>query len=412
MIFIIILILILVIYFDVERDFRDSRTPTAGGAIAKKYYEQTDETDKRYRIVPYSQRYATGDLGCDYPQHPYISISGKIHNWEGRTVRPATAATHWGQRKLLLSEIDLFTRFRPAERYTVVYAGAADGRHMPILTEMFPNIVMHLYDPRPFYPGIANERIIINSFVEDETKRGWFTDAVARHYATTDGMWNGTNLVFVSDIRTEPTESEIEANQRAQERWVRTMRPRWSMLKFKTPYPDYKGPQYYKYMVGDIRLQCWAPVMSAETRLITRYEDVALTGNYPMNLYERNCAWYNYVMRPHDFSKTSMKKFYFPVEYTFDELYAPYVKKTTPIGFDFVYETQIIVEYLKYASIDVTIENIRKHIDLFNSVLVKPEASFHNYLKSTGDFAENRNSPTNLKNSKKIEKEKSEKEKN
>lgn len=57
---------------------------------------------------------------------------------------------HWGQRKLLLSEIEfLTTHAKPGQ--LVIYAGAAPGNHVPFLAEqLFPHLRFLLVDPAPF----------------------------------------------------------------------------------------------------------------------------------------------------------------------------------------------------------------------------------------------------------------------
>ena len=56
---------------------------------------------------------------------------------------------HWGQRKLLLSEIEFLTKFS-VPGATVLYAGAAPGTHTLYLIELFPELKFVLVDPAPF----------------------------------------------------------------------------------------------------------------------------------------------------------------------------------------------------------------------------------------------------------------------
>src|SRR5262245_53966686 len=56
---------------------------------------------------------------------------------------------HWGQRKLLLSEIMFLTQWGHLANI-VVYAGAAPSDHTPYLQSLFPNHTFILIDPRPF----------------------------------------------------------------------------------------------------------------------------------------------------------------------------------------------------------------------------------------------------------------------
>jgi hypothetical protein len=324
----------------------------------------TIETD--YHIAEYDSNFATGDLAPDFPVHPYVGSDNKVNNWTGKQVRVKRSDTHWGQRKLLLGEIDLLCRLDKTQNYVVVYAGAADGRHMPILTKLFPNITLHLYDPRPFYQGIKSNRILINPY-NIEGKEGWFTDETAQHYS------EYKNIVFISDIRCEPTEAQIIQNQADQQRWVKMMRPVLSMLKLKLPYPDYEKTdgQYYTYMKGTIRFQAWAPVTSAETRLIVEQNEIDIDVNYPINRYERNCSWYNFVLRNHSYKNT-----------TVFNIFGSYIDPWTPLGFDFAYEIEIIKKYLKIFDIEPTNFNIRQYINMFNKVLITPGSKFGNYLKS------------------------------
>eukprot|EP01113_Clastostelium_recurvatum_P023758 TRINITY_DN2832_c0_g1_i4.p1 TRINITY_DN2832_c0_g1~~TRINITY_DN2832_c0_g1_i4.p1 ORF type:complete len:249 (+),score=62.08 TRINITY_DN2832_c0_g1_i4:51-797(+) len=72
----------------------------------------------------------------------------------------AKTVDHWGQRKLLLSEIEFLSRFASASAagpssssssssssMVVVYAGAAPGTHIPFLQRLFPRLRWILVDP-------------------------------------------------------------------------------------------------------------------------------------------------------------------------------------------------------------------------------------------------------------------------
>ena len=75
-----------------------------------------------------------------------------------RRVDDIKTIVHWGQRKLLLSEIEFLTMVGPDESIegaTVVYAGAAPGTHVEYLSSLFPSVRFVLVDPAPHYlrPG-------------------------------------------------------------------------------------------------------------------------------------------------------------------------------------------------------------------------------------------------------------------
>ena len=368
------------------------------------------------RSTAFADKWATGDLTADYPEYPYTHHGAAQPRGVVYTqLEGAHDPRHWGQRKLLLTEID-FLNGLPKEPSIVVYAGAADGRHMPILVTMFPHVEFHLYDPRPFYPGIdGHPNIRLNPYYggsvstakihrdcrsasELRTQNGWFTDEVAAWYATDEGRvcmrtenertkLKSCSIYFISDIRTVPTEEEIERNQRQQEQWIRIMRPHMSMLKYKCPYPKVGTARTYRYMAGRVRLQCWAPVTSAETRLIVTGKTAVLRSKtkdpfpdkeWDVVRWERNMTWYNWVMRGHDFSTAPLRDF---IALTSDEtvraFWSSFVPDTTRLGWDFVYELQILAASL---GSEVTIDALRELVTRINATLISRGAHFQNYL--------------------------------
>src|SRR4051812_45468790 len=66
---------------------------------------------KSFRVPEYNDQWLTGDLTADYPQCPYI-LNGKIFPEKLRVTNlkiKKLRKLHWGQRKLLLSEIDFLS---------------------------------------------------------------------------------------------------------------------------------------------------------------------------------------------------------------------------------------------------------------------------------------------------------------
>jgi hypothetical protein len=80
---------------------------------------------------------------------------------------------HWGQRKLLFSEIEFLTVYAPLHA-TVVYAGAAPGTHVAYLCDLFPTLKFVLVDPEDFTVK-ESPRVTI--------RQEFFTDTIAREYA-------------------------------------------------------------------------------------------------------------------------------------------------------------------------------------------------------------------------------------
>ena len=180
---------------------------------------------------------------------------------------------HWGQMKLLMSEIEFLTPYYGQQDMTVVYAGAAPGLHIPLLAEMFETFTFELYDPSPF--GIEEgDRIRIFN----ETFTVLKAEEIATRYDGSDAK-----LVFISDIRTAPSEEEnnlkktnpedyyrmsqarIKLDMDQQQDWHLIMQPWQSMLKFRLPWDSGSTT----YLAGKIHFSVWGPIYSHETRLIT-----------------------------------------------------------------------------------------------------------------------------------------------
>ena len=170
------------------------------------------------------------------------------------------SVVHWGQLKLLLCEIEFLTMYAK-DGDTVLYVGAADGRHIPYLAnELFPKLTFVLFDPHPF------------AFVPDKEKKNillrqeMFTDECVKEFQSTN-----RTLLFISDIRTTCFEKEdpsrdkdVRMNMDAQMKWYLALQPKRALLKFRFPYA--KGQT--KYLAGDIYFQPFARCQSTETRLV------------------------------------------------------------------------------------------------------------------------------------------------
>lgn len=201
---------------------------------------------------------------------------------------------HWGQRKLLLTEIQFFTRFWDSARLenaTVVYAGAAPGIHIPALPILFPGLTFHCYDPRPFLIP-SSPQIILHQEL--------FTDDIARQWA------GRRDVFFLSDIRCmgpkcgtpDEVEEGVIKDMVDQERWVRIMSPLESLLKFRLPYlttrrvaSDRIVGTAFRYLQGHVFLQPWTGPTSAEARLVPTVPYTLTDWDVP--LYENRFFFYN-----------------------------------------------------------------------------------------------------------------------
>ena len=208
-------------------------------------------------------------------------------------------AVHWGQRKLLLSEIQFLTQYGDLSDL-VVYAGSAPGVHTPYLSSLFPTHTFVLVDPNPFKIAPTQHIHILSGYFDDQL-------------ATT---LNSRNPLFISDIRTaEPskmtprqTEMSIIEDNLMQVRWVEIMNPIASMLKFRCAYVDSQlvppMPNTVMYE-GKVMLQAWSTQSGTETRLIVRK---------PLHLKEYNNRLYQDQMFYHNVEIREKKQYPQPIK--------------------------------------------------------------------------------------------------
>lgn len=273
------------------------------------------------------------------PQHPYERLGRKPWN------------LHWGQRKLLLSEIEFLTRYLDLTKTPqplVVYAGAAPGIHIPFLASLFPEVTFHLWDPSPFR---------VTESAQIVTHQNLFTrEVIAENYSHPDVA---RNTYFISDIRTgdfeghkrrlfydkgfvprdeagyvypryedlpynarvdyvdwktrepaspllveriteeakETFEGDVTRDLQMQKEWVTQMKPFQAMLKFRLPYPTASTPQYFPYFRGTVYYQAWNRSSSQETRLVP--QKPLLVEEWSVTRYDELMAYQNRVRRPY-----------------------------------------------------------------------------------------------------------------
>lgn len=204
---------------------------------------------------------------------------------------------HWGQKKLLLSEIQFFTRIcetlqiKSLKKYAVVYIGSAGGHHLPILYNLFPDLIWLLYDPAPYsdvvmkHPNKDKSVFVYNMFFTDET-----LEHVKKNC-------QGRKILFISDIRVENKEENIIKDMRDQAYWGMELNAPYMLLKFRLPYEELdsipksnkqlnlnekyiSNPNFITnkknnmiYLKGDVYLQIFPPPYSGELRLFVEQKD-------------------------------------------------------------------------------------------------------------------------------------------
>ena len=237
------------------------------------------QNPERIQIIPESQLERV--LLTDAPRRKYY-----------QRINEQRTTNHWGQRKLLLSEIEFLTDYGHLSDY-VVYAGAAPGAKNHYLARLFPHHKFDFIDPCPFHETLisaarSNPQItLLNQF---------FTDQTAVEY-------NGKNVLFISDIRTadskymeeEEVEDQIIEDNKWQISWHLKMEPAASMLKFRLPWGS--GTTQYLSGYGEhsrIYLPVWGRQSTTETRLVAVGSDLY---DYDNTKYEEQLFYYNTITR-------------------------------------------------------------------------------------------------------------------
>lgn len=261
---------------------------------------------------------------------------------------------HIGQLKLLISELVLFVYYSDDELKNVIYAGAAEGYHIYILSKMFPDFTFYLYDTRPF-----DKRLKALKNVNIYNK--YFLDEDIEHYKKL-----GLKYFLISDIRNlsmDQTEVNKRINEELivedmllQQSWVKKLKPVYSLLKFKLPYgsEDYNKEKYgetMKYLDGQVFKQAFAKPLSAETRLLVTDNDSSRDWN--LISYENKMSYHNRSVReravylnPINNSKTKI-----------------YEEKGLYNDYDSTYFTQVVMDYLYKINKARSEENVKNIID-------------------------------------------------
>ncbi|KJE90063.1 hypothetical protein CAOG_01438 [Capsaspora owczarzaki ATCC 30864] len=184
---------------------------------------------------------------------------------------------HWGERKMLMSEIEFLSLYGTPDRL-VVYAGAAPGGHMQYLASFFPHLKFVGVDPAPFK---------IKQTEQISFRQQYFSNELAQEFL-------GKGVLFISDIRSpdDEIEAQAQADMAAQMRWHEIMQPHRSMLKFRLPWNEGQT----MYLDGEVYLPVWGPITTTEARLVTHADSTALRA-YDNKTYEEQMFFFNTVQR-------------------------------------------------------------------------------------------------------------------
>lgn len=301
----------------------------------RKYIDQ--DFDKNYWYL----------LGREDGETNYIKSQISTNKW-------------WGQFKLLFSELQFFTYYLRPDIKNVIYVGAAPGNHTYVLAHLFEDLTFHLYDIQIFDPRLKKLKNVnmYNKYFTDED--------IEKHKKL------NVKYMFVSDIRNlsvdklvinqRENENKIWEDMQLQESWVFSLRPVYSLLKFKLPYgsEDYNVSKFGKtvsYLEGQIFKQVFPPANSAESRLVvSKFE----RRDWDLLSYERKMSYHNNVIR----QKATFKN---PLTGKNENVYE---ERGLTNNFDSVCSFSILCDYLEKINKKQTVENVKIVFDyIFDNIL-------------------------------------------
>lgn len=261
----------------------------------------------------------------------------------------ATTNVHLGQRKLMLSEIQLLLEYYKTshEPPMVVYIGSAPGTHLLFLSKMFPDVFFILYDGAVFDQRLKKYP---KSFEIHEGPAGFFTTEKCHQLKKRlDAQLRP--VIFVSDIRLGENDNAmfehgVTRDMELQQEWVQILRPRLSLLKFRMSY-HMKHGESLKYLKGTILYGVWPKQQSGETRLLVEQKDAGTLIDYDFKEYEEAMFFHNKYTR----------SYCFPVDDAFKKYMAPPKNIYCPC-YDCMSELRILNQYSKLfnAPLDKTIK--------------------------------------------------------
>ena len=255
-----------------------------------------------------------------------VDLKAHLHmqaEWDQAFVDRHFHARHGlrGQRKLLLSNLlavtlaveDMQER-KDTRKLQIVIAGASPGIHLPVLmrhlqtSNIADRLEIHLFDPKPLHRSVAcvvraSDNV---SFTHDK-----FQDSDARAWSRRDSSTHC--LLFLSDIRSDihgkkqhsrVDEEKIDGDMHRQKKWVETMQPDYSMLKFHAPHATRDNPSVaptFIHLAGDLYKQADTDLFSAELRLFVKQADIK-DKEYSTAGIERHMFFHNQTLRPTTFS--------------------------------------------------------------------------------------------------------------
>jgi len=268
---------------------------------------------------------------------PYIRKTTKEKRYNREQAETLSRKNlHYGQLKLLLSEMEVFLLPKAKTIKYVIYAGAAPGVHISTLAKFLPHIEWFLYDPRDVFDKGLEQFDRVHTYVQYFT----LNDAkkLRAQLVKSKNLKKG-ELMLISDIRSNAIEKakkakDLGAQQEIvfvdmllQQDFYDALKPDMSLFKFRLTWDSGKTT-YYK---GDIYYPIYGKFATTEFRLYVDGSN-AKTITYDNVRYEDQAFYFNYCIRNQtDFDRRSM--------HTILNLFAKKYKTTNKKLIDFIVQT-------------------------------------------------------------------------
>ena len=109
--------------------------------------------------------------------------------------------------------------------------------------------------------------------------------------------------LLISDIRLNPSDEDVDRDNKLQESWVKNFKPHYAQLKWRVP--RHKGNKY-KYFDGINYLQMFATPASTETRLVVKANGKIKTKTWDYEEEDNIMYYFNRILKP-SYYKTNIK---------------------------------------------------------------------------------------------------------
>lgn len=258
-----------------------------------------------------------------------------------------TVQFHYYRRELI-EEIEFLTLCLEAhdDYFTLLVIGSAPGYDLMFLMELFPNMKLILFDPKP---------TLIKKSERVEIHKTLFNERWAHRIKQKLG-----DMVVYMQCYTRIDHSKLQCNLTMVKEWHSIIRPRRGAYEFTLPYDSDENTEFIK---GDKYLPVWSKPTGADSRIITA-EDTNETQFFGHREHEEHMMFFNTIMRPSQFS-------------------------TKNVCYDCYAESVILNTFLRKFKLKGSVEKLSKYITRhFDPFPQMPDwyTSHHQKKKSFGRF--------------------------